>query len=84
MSAICGEKTDDMWKILSTSARMDYGTATYLLLLDRKLRGLSLKLCPSSSLSVRLGSLVVRSNRKLIKIINGKIVEYIHRIVKIV
>ncbi|KAK0097232.1 hypothetical protein PV326_002815 [Microctonus aethiopoides] len=63
MSAICGEKTDDMWKILSTSARMDYGTATYLLLLDRKLRGLSLKLCPSSSLSVRLGSLVDNENR---------------------
>ncbi|XP_072765256.1 maternal embryonic leucine zipper kinase isoform X2 [Anoplolepis gracilipes] len=44
MSAICGENSTDIWKKLMQSDRTDYRTATYLLLLDRKLRGLSLKI----------------------------------------
>ncbi|XP_024886388.1 maternal embryonic leucine zipper kinase-like [Temnothorax curvispinosus] len=44
MSAICGRNSTDIWKKLVQSDRTDYRTATYLLLLDRKLRGLSLKL----------------------------------------
>ncbi|XP_066594464.1 maternal embryonic leucine zipper kinase-like isoform X2 [Prorops nasuta] len=44
MSAICGERVEDIWKRLSKSDRTDYRTATYLLLLDRKLHGLSLKI----------------------------------------
>ncbi|EFN80272.1 maternal embryonic leucine zipper kinase [Harpegnathos saltator] len=44
MSAICGEHSIDIWKRLVKSDRTDYKTATYLLLLDRKLRGLSLKI----------------------------------------
>ncbi|CAL1676992.1 unnamed protein product [Lasius platythorax] len=44
MSAICGENNTDIWKKLMQSDRTDYRTATYLLLLDRKLRGLSLKI----------------------------------------
>ncbi|KAL6439488.1 hypothetical protein ACFW04_003952 [Cataglyphis niger] len=44
MSAICGENNTDIWKKLVKSDRTDYRTATYLLLLDRKLRGLSLKI----------------------------------------
>lgn len=43
MSAICGERSIDIWTKLVKSDRTDYKTATYLLLLDRKLRGLSLK-----------------------------------------
>lgn len=46
MSAVCGEHSIDMWTKLATSDRTDYRTATYLLLLDRKLRGLSLKVTP--------------------------------------
>lgn len=44
MSAICGGNSTDIWKKLVQSDRTDYRTATYLLLLDRKLRGLSLKI----------------------------------------
>jgi len=44
MSAICGGNNTDIWKKLVQSDRTDYRTATYLLLLDRKLRGLSLKI----------------------------------------
>lgn len=36
----------DIWKKLVKSDRTDYRTATYLLLLDRKLRGFSLKITP--------------------------------------
>ncbi|KYN39139.1 Maternal embryonic leucine zipper kinase [Trachymyrmex septentrionalis] len=46
MSAICGGNSTDIWKKLVQSDRTDYRTATYLLLLDRKLRGLSLKIAP--------------------------------------
>ncbi|XP_032677745.1 maternal embryonic leucine zipper kinase-like [Odontomachus brunneus] len=46
MSAICGENSMDIWKKLVKSDRTDYRTATYLLLLDRKLRGFSLKITP--------------------------------------
>lgn len=46
MSAICGEHSMDIWKKLIKSDRTDYKTATYLLLLDRKLRGFSLKMVP--------------------------------------
>ncbi|KAG5312296.1 MELK kinase, partial [Acromyrmex insinuator] len=46
MSAICGGNSIDIWKKLVQSDRTDYRTATYLLLLDRKLRGLSLKIAP--------------------------------------
>lgn len=48
MSAICGESNTDIWKKLMRSDRTDYRTATYLLLLDRKLRGLSLKIATKS------------------------------------
>ncbi|KAH0944767.1 hypothetical protein HN011_009651 [Eciton burchellii] len=44
MSAICGENSADIWRKLVQSERTDYKTATYLLLLDRKLRGFSLKI----------------------------------------
>ncbi|XP_024942056.1 maternal embryonic leucine zipper kinase [Cephus cinctus] len=44
MSAICGEHTDDIWERLAKSDRTDYRTATYLLLLDRKIRGLPFKI----------------------------------------
>lgn len=44
MSAICGEQASDIWKKLVKSDRTDYKTSTYLLLLDRKLRGLSLRI----------------------------------------
>ncbi|KAG7213452.1 hypothetical protein KM043_002724 [Ampulex compressa] len=44
MSAICGESPSSIWKGLTKSDRTDYRTATYLLLLDRKLRGLSLRI----------------------------------------
>ncbi|KYN02334.1 PREDICTED: maternal embryonic leucine zipper kinase-like [Cyphomyrmex costatus] len=44
MSAICGGNSIDIWKKLVQSDRTDYKTATYLLLLDRKLRGFSLKI----------------------------------------
>lgn len=44
MSAICGGNSTEIWKKLVQSDRTDYRTATYLLLLDRKLRGLSLKI----------------------------------------
>lgn len=44
MSAICGVNSIDIWKKLVQSDRTDYRTATYLLLIDRKLRGLSLKI----------------------------------------
>lgn len=50
MSAICGESNTDIWKKLMRSDRTDYRTATYLLLLDRKLRGLSLKIAAKSHL----------------------------------
>ncbi|XP_014470243.1 PREDICTED: maternal embryonic leucine zipper kinase-like isoform X2 [Dinoponera quadriceps] len=46
MSAICGENSTDIWRKLVKSDRSDYRTATYLLLLDRKPRGLSLKVTP--------------------------------------
>ncbi|XP_011632923.1 maternal embryonic leucine zipper kinase-like [Pogonomyrmex barbatus] len=49
MSAICGRSSADIWKKLVQSDRTDYKTATYLLLLDRKLRGLSLKLTSTRS-----------------------------------
>ncbi|XP_015113999.1 maternal embryonic leucine zipper kinase isoform X2 [Diachasma alloeum] len=48
MSAICAESAGDVWKALSKSTRTDYTTATYLLLLDRKLRGLSLRISSAS------------------------------------
>ncbi|CAL7934142.1 unnamed protein product [Xylocopa violacea] len=48
MSAICGEHASDIWKKLVKSDRTDYKTATYLLLLDRKLRGLSLRISSSA------------------------------------
>ncbi|XP_076656187.1 maternal embryonic leucine zipper kinase [Halictus rubicundus] len=48
MSAICGEHSLDIWKKLLKSDRTDYKTATYLLLLDRKLRGLSLRISSSA------------------------------------
>lgn len=48
MSAICGENTSNIWKKLVKSDRTDYKTATYLLLLDRKLRGLSLRISSSA------------------------------------
>ncbi|XP_043516246.1 maternal embryonic leucine zipper kinase-like [Frieseomelitta varia] len=48
MSAICGEHASDIWRKLVKSDRTDYRTATYLLLLDRKLRGLSLRISPSA------------------------------------
>lgn len=48
MSAICGEQASDIWKRLLKSDRTDYKTATYLLLLDRKLRGLSLRISSSA------------------------------------
>lgn len=46
MAAISGDSSTDIWKKLVQSDRTDYRTATYLLLLDRKLRGLSLKIAP--------------------------------------
>lgn len=49
MSAICGGNSIDIWKKLVQSDRTDYRTATYLLLLDRKLRGLSLKIMSARS-----------------------------------
>ncbi|XP_076239401.1 maternal embryonic leucine zipper kinase [Calliopsis andreniformis] len=48
MSAICGEHALEIWKKLVKSDRTDYKTATYLLLLDRKLRGLSLRISHSA------------------------------------
>lgn len=48
MSAICGENSADIWNKLVRSDRTDYKTATYLLLLDRKLRGLSLKVATAT------------------------------------
>ncbi|XP_043270307.1 maternal embryonic leucine zipper kinase-like isoform X2 [Venturia canescens] len=48
MAAICGEQNEDIWRTLTKSARTDYRTATYLLLLDRKMKGLSLKISSSS------------------------------------
>lgn len=48
MSAICGEHPSDIWRKLMKSDRTDYKTATYLLLLDRKLRGLSLRISSSA------------------------------------
>ncbi|XP_076672301.1 maternal embryonic leucine zipper kinase-like [Andrena cerasifolii] len=48
MSAVCGEHALDIWKKLVKSDRTDYKTATYLLLLDRKLRGLSLRISTSA------------------------------------
>lgn len=49
MSAICGENSTDIWKKLVQSDRTDYRTATYLLLLDKKLRGYPLKITPVMS-----------------------------------
>ncbi|XP_011305523.1 maternal embryonic leucine zipper kinase [Fopius arisanus] len=54
MSAICCESMEDIWKALSKSTRTDYRTATYLLLLDRKLKGLSLRISSSSRSHFRL------------------------------
>ena len=48
MSAVCGERALDIWKKLVKSDRTDYKTATYLLLLDRKLHGLSLRISSSA------------------------------------
>lgn len=48
MSAICGEHASDIWRKLVKSDRTDYKTATYLLLLDRKFRGLSLRISSSA------------------------------------
>ncbi|XP_012283740.1 maternal embryonic leucine zipper kinase [Orussus abietinus] len=48
MSVICGEDSDHIWEALTKSNRTDYRTATYLLLLDRKLSGLSLRI-PSAT-----------------------------------
>ncbi|XP_029046965.1 maternal embryonic leucine zipper kinase-like [Osmia bicornis bicornis] len=48
MSAICNEHASEIWKKLVKSGRTDYRTATYLLLLDRKLRGLSLRISSSA------------------------------------
>lgn len=55
MSAICGEHSSVIWNILAKSDRTDYRTATYLLLLDRKLRGLSLKISSSAKSYFRQG-----------------------------
>ncbi|XP_048512357.1 maternal embryonic leucine zipper kinase-like isoform X2 [Athalia rosae] len=44
MSSICSESGDDIWQELLKSNRTDYRTATYLLLLNRKHRGLPLRL----------------------------------------
>lgn len=69
MSAICGESNTDIWKKLMQSDRTDYRTSTYLLLLDRKLRGLSLKIATKSHLKpemVYFFSVVFFSNTKLI------------------
>lgn len=43
LSDICDENIDDIWNILSKSKRTDYRTATYLLLLDKKIKGYSFK-----------------------------------------
>nr|XP_012134964.1 PREDICTED: maternal embryonic leucine zipper kinase-like isoform X1 [Megachile rotundata] len=53
MSAICSEHTSEIWKKLVKSDRTDYRTATYLLLLDRKLRGLSLRISSSAKSQFR-------------------------------
>ncbi|XP_015183258.1 PREDICTED: maternal embryonic leucine zipper kinase-like isoform X2 [Polistes dominula] len=55
MSAICGENSSDIWNTLAKSDRTDYRTATYLLLLDRKLRGLSLKISSSARSHIKQG-----------------------------
>lgn len=44
MSALCGDSGEDLWRRMVQSNRTEYKTATYLLLLDRKLRGQSLRL----------------------------------------
>lgn len=43
MNNICGDNIFDIWSILNKSSRTDYRTATYLLLLDKKLKGQLLK-----------------------------------------
>lgn len=48
LSAICAEDKEIVWKSLIESDRTDYRTATYLLLLDRKLRGLPVKISSNS------------------------------------
>ncbi|XP_076628518.1 maternal embryonic leucine zipper kinase [Colletes latitarsis] len=55
MSAICGEQASDIWKKLVKSDRTDYKTSTYLLLLDRKLRGLSLRISSSAKTHFKTG-----------------------------
>ncbi|XP_054002994.1 maternal embryonic leucine zipper kinase-like [Hylaeus anthracinus] len=55
MSAICGEQASEIWKKLVKSDRTDYKTATYLLLLDRKLRGLSLRISSSAKTHFKQG-----------------------------
>lgn len=68
MSAICGENNTDIWKKLVQSDRTDYRTATYLLLLDRKLRGLSLKIASvtKSHLKQKMVRQIFFSDMKLI------------------
>ncbi|XP_034948803.1 maternal embryonic leucine zipper kinase-like [Chelonus insularis] len=52
MAAICDETIDNLWNSLLKSMRSDYRTATYLLLLDRKRKGLSLRIFPASKSSL--------------------------------
>ncbi|XP_033230073.1 maternal embryonic leucine zipper kinase-like isoform X3 [Belonocnema kinseyi] len=44
MSAFCGDFEEDLWRQMVQSNRTEYKTATYLLLLDRKRRGQSLRI----------------------------------------
>ncbi|XP_046492633.1 maternal embryonic leucine zipper kinase [Neodiprion pinetum] len=63
MSAICHEDREHIWQKLMEGSRTDYRTATYLLLLDRKLRGLPLRLSSASRTHFR-GKLSVESTPK--------------------
>lgn len=51
LKAVCTKSHDEIWKKISENDRSDYTTATYLLLLDRKRRGLSI--CLSSKLKLQ-------------------------------
>lgn len=48
MSSMRGEDRENIWEELVESSRTDYRTATYLLLLDRKQRGLPLRLASAT------------------------------------
>lgn len=58
MSSMCGEDVENIWTELMESSRTDYRTATYLLLLDRKQRGLPLRL-PTASRNYFRNKLVI-------------------------